>query len=756
MYNLHHLGWYSFQQLAVTVAKEIFGQTVSSFLPSKDGGRDGCFTGTWIKHKRESVEGKYVFQCKFTNRLNRRLKPSDLDDELEKVQKLVNDGICDFYILFTNNGVSGTTEKTLSKRFANIGVKYFKIYDNEWIVQTIKENSRLRIMVPRVYGLGDLSQILDARVYDQGKELLASLKDEFGKFVITSSYKRAANAINKHGFVLLIGGPASGKTTIASSLAMAAMDLWKSMTMKLWTVDQVVKHWNPNEPGQFFWIDDAFGVTRYESSLVDRWNHAMPHVTAMIKKNVRIIMTSRDYIYEDARKDLKIGAFPLLNESMVVIDVLKMTDEEKRQILYNHIKMGDQPKEFKTNIKPFLEPASSLKEFLPETARRLGTALHTKGLFLTDYHVKDFVIRQREFFIDLLHNLDKHLIAALALIYMNDERLVSPLALSTEELKSVEQLDSSKGKCVSALQAMRNNLVQLVTSEADSYWKFKHPTIGDAFSEFIKDSPELIEVYLRGCDVEKLLHQVSCGNLNLKNTIAVPSKFFELMLTRLSTFTSSGSYKNEFSAIWGAKRDLLEFLAKRCSKTFLELYIIKNKGIYDTIIAPTHYLEISAEVELISKLHSLRLLPEIYRSKFVEKVSDYALGGKNLYVFRLTKISSLFTTQELSGLRQKVVDIIVPLVDKIRIEKENEFEPSEDPERHMSPLVEVLEILESEFNEHPQIVSEAKAKIETIKIWVIKNEQKNELEERERLADEQFQELPDKDRSIFDDIDSDL
>jgi hypothetical protein len=756
MYNLYQLGWYSFQQLAIMVAKEVFGQTVATFLPSNDGGRDGCFTGTWVKSKHESVEGTYVFQCKFTNKVNRRLKPSDIDDEFDKVKKLVDKGVCDFYILFTNNGVSGRTEESLAKRFADIGVKHFKIYDNEWIVQTIKENSRLRIMVPRVYGLGDLSQILDARVYDQGKELLASLKDEFGKFVITSSYRRAAKAVNQHGFVLLIGGPASGKTTIASSLAMAAMDLWKSMTMKLRNADEVVQRWNPNEPGQFFWIDDAFGVTRYESNLVQRWNLAMPHVKAMIKKNVRIIMTSRDYIYEEARKDLKLGAFPLLNESKVVIDVLKLADDEKRQILYNHLKMGDQPREFKTEIKRFLEMTSTLKEFLPETARRLGTKLHTKTLHLTEYHVKNFVIRQREFFIDLLHNLDKHLIAALALIYMNDERLNSPLDLSTEELKSVEHLDSTKGKCVTALQAMRNNLVQLIDGDDKSYWKFKHPTIGDAFSDYIKESPELIEIYLRGCDVEKLIHQVTCGNLKLKNTIVIPAKFYPLMLARLDKFTESKDYKHEWSAIWGAERDIFDFLAKRCSKEFLKLYIDAHPDIFDKVATPGPYLEISAEGELTSKLHEFDLLPEKNRLQFVKNVIRYAIKGQNLYVFKMKKISSLFTNEELVELRKQVTDTIVPVVQKIRAEKEIQFDSSDDPGQHMSTLIEVLEILESEFVSQSHIALKATEEIEKIKTWVASNEEKEQMTEREKLADEGDEDELSKDRSIFDDVDSEI
>ena len=60
----------------------------------------------------------------------------------------------------------------------------------------------------------------------------------------------------------------------------------------------------------------------------------------MLRKGAKILVTSRDYIYNRARKDLKESAFPLLKESQVVIDVQDLTTEEKRQILYNHLKLG--------------------------------------------------------------------------------------------------------------------------------------------------------------------------------------------------------------------------------------------------------------------------------------------------------------------------------------------------------------------------------------------------------------------------------
>jgi hypothetical protein len=123
-------------------------------------------------------------------------------------------------------------------------------------------------------------------------------------------------------------------------LAMAAVDQWSASMLKLDDPAKVVERWNPDEPSQFFGLDDAFGVTQYEAMLVHGWNHILPQVRSMLKKGSKIVMTSRDYIYNRARNDLNDSAFPLLKESQVVIDVHDLSADEKRQILYNHLKLG--------------------------------------------------------------------------------------------------------------------------------------------------------------------------------------------------------------------------------------------------------------------------------------------------------------------------------------------------------------------------------------------------------------------------------
>jgi hypothetical protein len=108
---------------------------------------------------------------------------------------------------------------------------------------------------------------------------------------------------------------------------------WQASMLKLDDPAAVTKRWNPDEPSQFFWLDDAFGVTQYEEFLVHRWNHVLPQITTMLRQGAKIVMTSRDYIYNRARKDHKESAFRLLKESQVVIDVHELSGEERRQIL---------------------------------------------------------------------------------------------------------------------------------------------------------------------------------------------------------------------------------------------------------------------------------------------------------------------------------------------------------------------------------------------------------------------------------------
>ncbi|WP_407852657.1 restriction endonuclease [Burkholderia gladioli] len=97
MFHLHTLGWHSFQQLCLSVLREVLGQTVQSFLDINDGGRDGAFSGTWRQQNGEALSGRFVIQCKFTGRAGYALTPSDIQGEISKVSRLASKSECDVW-----------------------------------------------------------------------------------------------------------------------------------------------------------------------------------------------------------------------------------------------------------------------------------------------------------------------------------------------------------------------------------------------------------------------------------------------------------------------------------------------------------------------------------------------------------------------------------------------------------------------------------------------------------------------------------
>lgn len=219
-YELHSLGWKGFQNLCVSVTGEVWSQVVQGFFDSRDGGRGGAFHGTWKTKAGESFQGSFTAQCKFTSKADKTVQLSDLSDELSKARRLASRGLAENYILFTNARLTGATEASIKAKFEAIpGIKRFAAFGSDRISQLIRESPRLRMLVPRVYGLGDLSQILDERAYAQAQEILSALGDDLAKFVVTDAYRRSAKALVEHGFVLLLGEPACGKSTIAAGFS---------------------------------------------------------------------------------------------------------------------------------------------------------------------------------------------------------------------------------------------------------------------------------------------------------------------------------------------------------------------------------------------------------------------------------------------------------------------------------------------------------------------------------------------------------
>jgi hypothetical protein len=690
-FELHTLGWEAFQNLCGHVAREILGQTVTAFSTSNDAGQDGAFQGSWKRAKNETFSGRFVLQCKFTSRRDQHLTLSDLKDEIKKAELLAESGLAETYLLMTNARVSGEADKAIREAFSKIpGLNYFELFGSEWLTQQILSSKRLRALVPRIYGLGDLSQILDERVYQQTEEILETWRDNLSKFVPTEAHHKSIRALFEHGFVLLLGDPMAGKSTIAAALAIAAADQWSAIPVFASSPEDFRTHWNPNEPNQFFWIDDAFGQTQFDPSLAEGWNRTFPHLSAAVRKGAKILFTSRTYVYLAAKRELKFSGFPLIGNSQVVIEVENLHLQEKERILYNHLKLGNQPKEFRAEIKPHLPRLAASTKFFPEIARRLGDPFFTRSLEISAIALQKFVEEPKHFLAEVIQQLDRRSFAALALLFMRAGRVAMPLQVEGAEFEALAQLGADQAQLREALVFLEGSLVAKTFEGGEHAWKFRHPSIRDAMADHVASRADLVDVYLHGVKASELLREVLCGDVKVAGAkVHIPSSRFRIVALKLGNLEVQD---------WYVRHNLLSFLNTRCSPEFLRIWFDvcyeQFEFVFRTCAVGTYSF-----VRLVARLHQLRCLPEQHRRSFVVRSKENLLESAEA-TFLDQDFRDLLTKEELTECLDSIRHQLLPAVDSVIESHSVEYNDiDEEPSEHFQDFSKSIELLRDLFDE---------------------------------------------------------
>lgn len=669
-YALHRLGWKAFQDLCVAIVEERLQRPIQTFLPSQDSGRDGAFLGRWDgTGTKEST-----IQCKFTSKENANLSLSMLANELPKAARLAKKGLADDYIILTNHPVTGTSELNIKAAFQKAGVGRCRVFHRDWIISRIHNSGRLRMMVPRLYGLVDLSSVLDVRAYQQAQLILSEMGDNLQKLVVTDAHRKSVRAVSEFNLVLLLGAPAAGKSTIGASLALGASDIWKCSTIKSTSPEHVEHHIDP-KGGQFFWIDDAWGSTQYQRDRTEHWNQVFPLMQGAMKRGTRFLITSRDYIWNEAKTDLKIQSLPVLAKSQVIINVHQLTVEEKARILYNHVKLGDQEDDFRKSMKPFLPALAKRDDFLPESARRLGTTLFTESLTETAEGVADFFERPKEFLEQTIENLSPVCKAAIALIFLNGGKVRSPVQTALLQ-QPAQAFGVAAPRVRNQLEALNQSILSKAEDEEGPFWTYRHPTISDAFASFVAKSAELIEIYLRGARPESIVREVVCAGPNVRGAaVVVPNSLHELLSDRIASLSGI---------------QLAQFISFRSNKLFTKRLMKLRPDLWKRIGVLTRPLKDDIDVDLLCTLHAHELLPEDRRTQFVEDVRAAAVEELDDSFIDYPPVMEVLTSSERDSILHEVEGVIRNDLSDHITRLRRDWDEDNDPENHFDTLRDAL------------------------------------------------------------------
>ena len=160
----HNLSDLQFEELVIEFCVELLGAGVQGFVTGKDGGRDARFDGkaNLIPSEANPWNGKVVIQAKHTEMPARSFSENDfsgqgntsiLGKELLRITNLIAAAELDFYMLFANRRLTGTTDADIRQRIASetgLADDRIRLYD-------VSELDRLAKRYPQCVERSDLN-----------------------------------------------------------------------------------------------------------------------------------------------------------------------------------------------------------------------------------------------------------------------------------------------------------------------------------------------------------------------------------------------------------------------------------------------------------------------------------------------------------------------------------------------------------------------------------------------------------------------
>jgi len=332
-YSFASLSPLDFELLVRDLLQAHLGVRFESFASGRDGGVD-------LRYTRDRSSGLVVQVKHFANSSWPDLQRA-LSRELPKVQRLAPSP----YLIATSQSMTADRKRWILETFA----PYIGSPENVYGLEDLNNLLTQHPDVERVHfklwltSTNVLERILHSDIFaDQGSEL-AHLESRILRFVSSASLPRALKILNEHAFCVITGVPGIGKTTLAE---MIAIDHLKRdfQCFRVWDVRDARRAWREST-NQLFYFDDFLGRTamrdpnRNEDEQLVRFIHDVAQSTRH-----KLVLTSRDYILNQATESLEGLRRANLEPSRCVVALSDYTSRARARILYNHLFYSNIPR----------------------------------------------------------------------------------------------------------------------------------------------------------------------------------------------------------------------------------------------------------------------------------------------------------------------------------------------------------------------------------------------------------------------------
>lgn len=346
MYQLENLSDYEFELLAKDLLSTVLKLTLYTFPKGKDGGIDLCDA-----KRNPSVVGqaKHYARSSVTALLN------SLKKEQEHIRQLDPES----YYVFTSLELTKGKKDEILALFPGVMKDRSHIWDKNDIDAFLQRPDG-REIVKRHYKLWlvsteVLSLMQNRSVFLDSEELLCSMEEKMQLYVQTRAYREAESCLKKRRIVILTGDPGVGKSTVSNMLALAmagqGCHIRYTTDNSIKDIKQVLSQ--DQEYPEVVILDDFLG--QHYLKMKDSQPSEIRSLISFIRRTPGkyLIMNSRITILNEAKRmNLQFrDVMEQQEESHYVIDMNRMSDLEKAEILYNHFYFYGLPASYFAEMK---------------------------------------------------------------------------------------------------------------------------------------------------------------------------------------------------------------------------------------------------------------------------------------------------------------------------------------------------------------------------------------------------------------------
>ncbi|MFY0215569.1 restriction endonuclease [Bacillus cereus] len=334
-YNFLNLSPIEFESFTRDLLQEHLGIYLESFKQGRDNGID-------LRYACDN-QRTHIFQCKRYQDFKSLMY--SLKAEVSKVKSLDPDK----YIVVTSVGLTPGNKKEIKTLFKPYIKSTTDIYGQDDLNNLLGKYPEIERKYYKLWlsSINILEKLFHNNVVNRSDFLKETILEDIKIFVQNEGFNRAVQQLNENNFVIISGNPGVGKTTLAKIMVYNLMVRGFDVIEISPDIEEGFK-FSDSKNKQVFYYDDFLGRNFLEQTTTKNEDKRLYNFIELVRKSKdkKLIMTTREYILNQAKQKFDLLDSEEIDIGKFVIDLTSYNKLVKAEILYNHLFFSNLPREY--------------------------------------------------------------------------------------------------------------------------------------------------------------------------------------------------------------------------------------------------------------------------------------------------------------------------------------------------------------------------------------------------------------------------